>query len=987
MKIRTRKRGGGRGLWWASTALGSALAILAVSAAPAGASGYHAVRRGESLSTIARAYDTSVARLAQLNGIADPEQVQAGRVLRISARSSSLSASSRPASSRPAAAFHTVAPGESLGRIAARYGTTVAGLARLNGLTDVNHIRVGTRLKLRDDGAGQPAPPQDAPRPTGSSQTPRSPQQAPIIGQGGRPVVPLQPPADEVLPQTAPTRLPDNTAVLTTSLPVVLEGRRFTAVPTQTTVQTVVAVSANGLADSLGEAINPETAARLRALGEGLVPIAAFADTGVGIQLDTATLALAVTLTPTARSTQTVSLGTTDVYEGAERVYPGRFATGLTGALVVTDDIDDDADPVGEFAFSGFVNVGGLKGINLDYGGSYLFSSEDSDFQRDAIVLFKDDPERALRYSAGDLTPFLPRLAGFAGVAGISIERNYEELQPTRNVRPTGRRSFVLERRSTVEVYSNGALINRFTAEPGAIDLGDIPLANLSNNVTIVVEDALGRRELDSFSLSNDLTLLSAGLSEFSFSAGVLRDDFGSGFEYTSDPVATGYYTRGLTDNLTVGGNLAVSKEVSSVGGSVAWSLFGGVALTEAEVSQSDFAGTGYAASFNFRGGPFLGEERNDTLSLTADYTSEDFSSLGDRSSFIDSEWFLGADYRFNVTETTAVSFGGTVQTSHNPLDDDAYTGFVGLTQRIGRVVVSLVGRTSRLADGREDTGGFISLSLPFGQRETATASYDSISETARAEIVRSRGIDVPNYDYRLGTVRRQDETEVNASIGYTATRYEAGLAINSRLDLPDGASGGQVVTGRLQSGFGYVDGAFGIGRDPGRGFYLVDGHPSLGNARISVETNAGATPIARSGPLGPAVAPTGQPYRTEELRVNVSGGPVGYDIGSGRYVVEPGARTGVRVTVGTDEFRTVVTAITVEGERLGLAYGTLTNLDDGTTKTFFTNRVGRAVFSNLGAGRYRATFREPAGSFEFTISEETEAYVDIGVNELELEP
>lgn len=975
MKLKTRREGASS-LWAASTAVGTALGILTLSAAPACAAAYHAVRSGENLSTIARLYNTTVSSLIQINGIRDPEHVEAGRVLQMAP-----STTVRPA--KPIV-LHRVAIGETLARIALRYNTTTSTLASLNGLTDANLIRVGSRLRISED--------QSVEAPTSPKvQSPQTPSQipprAPIAGRGGRPVMPMQPPADEVLNQAAPTRLPDNAAVLTTSLPVVVEGRRFPAVPTQTTVQSLVAVSANGLAESLGDAINPATLARLRTLGEGLVPISAFADTGLTLELDTATLALNVTISGTARSTRTVSLGTTDQYEGAQRVYPGRFATGLTGALVVSDDIDDDADPAGEFAFAGFVNVGGLKGVNLDYGGSYLFSDDGGDFQRDAIILFKDDPDRALRYSAGDLSPFLPRLAGFAGIAGLSIERNYEELQPARNVRPTGRRSFILERRSTVEVYSNGALINRFTAEPGPIDLGDIPLTSLSNNVTIVVEDALGRRELDSFSLSNDLTLLSAGLSEFSFSAGVLRDERGTGFDYTGDPVATGFYTRGISDDLTVGANFALSQDVSSAGGSVAWSLLGGVALAEAEVSQSDFSGSGFAVSGNYRGGPFLGDERNDTLNLTADYTSKNFSSLGDRGSFIDSEWFVGADYRFNVGPATSLSFGGSFQTTYDPSDDMSYSGFVGLTQRVGRVVVSLVGRTARLPDGRMNDGAFLSLSLPLGRRETVSASYDTASDTARAEFVRSRGIDVPNFDYRLGTVRREGETDINASIGYAATRYQAGLDINSRLDLPDGATGGQLVTARLQSGIGFVDGAFGIGRDPGRGFYLFDAHPSLGNARIAVETNAGATPIARSGPLGPAVAPTGQPYRTEELRVNVSGGPVGYDIGSGRYVIEPGARTGVRVTVGTDEFRTVVTAIAVDGVRLGLAYGTLTNEDTGATKVFFTNRVGRAVFSNLGAGRYRASFRDPAGSFEFTISENNEAYVDIGVKDLELEP
>lgn len=56
-----------------------------------------------------------------------------------------------PPSTEPAPAperSHLVKPGETLGRIARRYGTTVVALARLNGITNPSLIRVGRRLRL-----------------------------------------------------------------------------------------------------------------------------------------------------------------------------------------------------------------------------------------------------------------------------------------------------------------------------------------------------------------------------------------------------------------------------------------------------------------------------------------------------------------------------------------------------------------------------------------------------------------------------------------------------------------------------------------------------------------------------------------------------------------------------------------------------------------------------------------------------------------------
>lgn len=57
-----------------------------------------------------------------------------------------------PAPAPDAERVHVVKRGDTLGRIARRYGTTVARLVTLNGITDPNLIRVGQRIKLPPTG-------------------------------------------------------------------------------------------------------------------------------------------------------------------------------------------------------------------------------------------------------------------------------------------------------------------------------------------------------------------------------------------------------------------------------------------------------------------------------------------------------------------------------------------------------------------------------------------------------------------------------------------------------------------------------------------------------------------------------------------------------------------------------------------------------------------------------------------------------------------
>lgn len=129
---------------------GSAL----VSAAPqAQCSTTHVVRPGETLYSIARLYGVSVSAIAQANGIVNPNMIYVGQVLYIP--------TCAPVSG---GVTHIVQPGETLTRIALRYGVSVWAIANANGLTNINRIYVGQRLVI-PSGATPPPPPPPPPTP------------------------------------------------------------------------------------------------------------------------------------------------------------------------------------------------------------------------------------------------------------------------------------------------------------------------------------------------------------------------------------------------------------------------------------------------------------------------------------------------------------------------------------------------------------------------------------------------------------------------------------------------------------------------------------------------------------------------------------------------------------------------------------------------------------------------------------------------------
>ncbi len=104
----------------------------------------HRVRRGQTLSVIARRYGTSVRAIMGTNNLRSANRIREGQRLRIPVRGSGrVVRTSRTAVD----GVHTVRRGESLGGIARAYGTTVSRLKRDNRLSS-DIIHPGQRLRV-----------------------------------------------------------------------------------------------------------------------------------------------------------------------------------------------------------------------------------------------------------------------------------------------------------------------------------------------------------------------------------------------------------------------------------------------------------------------------------------------------------------------------------------------------------------------------------------------------------------------------------------------------------------------------------------------------------------------------------------------------------------------------------------------------------------------------------------------------------------------
>ena len=115
----------------------------------------YTVRPGDTLSGIARRFNTTVGALSRLNGIANTNRIDAGDVLIISLATTSTQESVDP-TKEPAETevpdetggptVHVVTRGDSLYRLSLQYGVTMRQIVEVNNIQNVNFLFVGQEI-------------------------------------------------------------------------------------------------------------------------------------------------------------------------------------------------------------------------------------------------------------------------------------------------------------------------------------------------------------------------------------------------------------------------------------------------------------------------------------------------------------------------------------------------------------------------------------------------------------------------------------------------------------------------------------------------------------------------------------------------------------------------------------------------------------------------------------------------------------------------
>ncbi len=759
--------------------------------------------------------------------------------------------------------------------------------------------------------------------------------------------------------------------------PLTLDGKYLGDVSGEVDAQGEGLIDASALMDLLGPQLSPAMRETLssRIAAQAKVAMADLRSPTFSLSFDPLALTFVAALSPQDRAQRRVSFSQNENVDPKAFDQPRRFAAGANITLAQLYSHTDSRFSPLQGGVDMFANFGGFDGVTLTTGVDYDGGSSQQRWRRREIRLTKDVFQSAVRITAGEFAPPVESFQGSRRFLGVSVARAYSTIRPFQNVRPAGRRQFILERPALVVVEVNGIVTERIRLDAGPYSLGDFPFGQGANTVRLLVEDDNGQREIAVFDLFGGTGLLDPGVVDFGVSVGVLERDQ---LEYGSAPAMTGFVRKGLSDVLTVGANAQAANGRGQVGGLATWgSPAGLIQLSGAASHNGDTGRSGHVASVDYLREVAFRRKVDARFVASAQATSRFFQSAFDTSAVNSERWraatrLLVRSGRYSVN--AGVAF---VKGRERPDRTDYSLAFGRSFQRFA---VNLAWQRGSANDGQKEDRVGVTLTSRFGGRWSTAARYDSANRFREVGVSRASSGRLNDVSGDLRLSQDRDNKTIAADVRYINNRFDAELVSNRLVSSAPGGTTRQESLWRLSTMIGYTDGAFGVGRTAREGFILATPHPTLARSRISL-TDASGHPVAHSGWLGPALAGIDRGYGVRRYEIEANPLPPGYDLGAGVVSTFPGFGNGYRIVVGSDASRTARGVLTSPSGPVGLMGGMIEAVGGApgaAGRPFFTNRNGRFVADGLSPGRYRLLIRGQIVG-EINIPANVEGTVDVG--------
>jgi outer membrane usher protein len=741
-----------------------------------------------------------------------------------------------------------------------------------------------------------------------------------------------------------------------------------------------ILVSATDLINALSRIIRPANITQLKSLADahGDIALSDVSKAGFSITYDPNMIELAAQIPVAARTAENLSFG---MGSSAGAVEPDRSAP--VGAFLnyrIGENYMITGPEEGKPYFLGDLELGGRLGrtVSFDNFGT-IDQSASQLFTRSASRLVYDMPLSALRITAGDLETQTTAFQTDPQISGINVSHLISNFFPTLSTTSTSSQSVTLTRGSDVQIFVNNMPVSQVHLGPGTYNLRNLPLAQGANNMKAVITDDTGQRRVVDFSFFSDANLLSPGVAEYTGSFGILAPLGRDGPNYeTNEPAFSGFYRRGLSEQLTAGVDLQADKENQILG-------LDGTLGTNFGLLSLNFAGNhlkdgdnGAAARFQYR----FSDQTNSlyfarTFDFSAEYHTVHFGTLDDLNANNSEEAIFAASVNQPLTQAISLQFSANYTKSRDAgQDTGGVSGFV--TWQAPFETTLSAGATYQWAPrplpGLENIlGRGFSLAVALTHRFDENTLMDASADRFRQRIDFNRSPLNPVNDYFANGDFNRTALGYSGNMtgGYITNRGAVEGTYNTSLN-PDGTVASQQVGAFFDGSVDFASGKLAIGRHIDDSFAIVDGDPSLQGRQVIIDSQFANQAVAESGPLGPAVVPINS-YNKQIIPYDVKDLPPGYDLGAGNFQVYPWFHSGYALTVGSPYNVTALGhLLNTDGQPLSLRTGEAISLTDPKAphREVITNRTGRFAALGLSPGTWRIIMMGGL-SYNITITKE----------------
>jgi outer membrane usher protein len=481
---------------------------------------------------------------------------------------------------------------------------------------------------------------------------------------------------------------------------------------------------------------------------------------------------------------------------------------------------------------------------------------------------------------------------------------------------------------STVELYTNNMQRLQGELPPGPFTLQEIPAVTGVNEVRLVMEDVLGRERTIRQPFYLGRSLLKAGLHDFTYEAGAIRQDYSRRSNEYGRAFASATHRLGLSRRLTGEVRAELLKDQRTLGLSGAWLpahwlgvVNGAVAASSGETGE----GMLFSAGMDRQG-------RRWSYGVRATWSDRDFRQLGLQPGRPAPARVVTASAGGRLAARLSLSLTYSELARRDWPDNRLVNA--SLSTRLGG---KLALRASLLYDleQREEVAS-LTLSLPLGNRTSVSASHrqEERGHRSRVQVQRNppRG---SGMGYRFssevasaGRDRHLAQLDARTAIGsYRIQAERFGEANRYRLNARGGIAflGGRAHVSRT------VDESFGVVR--------VGAYPGV---RVYHENHL----IDRTDENGEAFIPEMRAYERNRIRIAADDLPLEAGIEKLETVAVPGYRQGALVRFAAEPTQGAL--ITIQrGDGRPLPAGATVRVV-GADESFPVARKGQAWVTGL---------------------------------------